>query len=490
MILRPLAFLLLSGTLSVAADASAFREDWKEIPWALPVTQEHVANPALVLELHWAQNGIKKSNHDHINNDPFYIWSGKCELNWALSLSHRRSLIDLSSEDARVRWRSRQSGDRELHLIMRLPGGRWIVSEETDPATEDWHEFEFAPAKCHWRYLNIITVTPGEAVPAPDLSRVDAIGFTDLAAGNGSKQCSRLDWIEAHGKVIARPPRKPPAVKTNRARFDLTTNITEHIGLTFAHYGKREMKLDLYLPNESSEEPRPAVVFIHGGGWYKGSRSAFAPLARKLAAGGFVTANIEYRLSGEAPFPAAIHDCKAAVRWLRANAEKYKLDPDRIGAVGGSAGGHLCGLLATSAQLDKLAGDGGNTDLSNAIQAAVIMAGAMELTTPEMLERANSDPRRRLITFMGGTWEATKQNYLDASPDRHIDANTPPLCFMDGEFDKPDTRYTITKQKLDALKIPHETHVIKGAPHPFWSVDPFFDPTSTIVAAFFKQHLR
>jgi len=218
MIFRLLASLLLSCTITLAADAPAFREDWKEIPWALPVTQEHVANPSLKLSLHGpGKRGIKKSNHDHIKDDPFYIWSGKCEMNWALSLSHRRSLIDLSTGDARVRWRSRQSGGRKLHLILKLSDGRWIISEEADPASKDWHEFELTPAKCQWRYLDIITITPGEVVPAPDLSRIESVGFTDLASGGGSKECSRLDWIEVWGEKVPRPERRKPAVKTSRA---------------------------------------------------------------------------------------------------------------------------------------------------------------------------------------------------------------------------------------------------------------------------------
>ncbi|MGI9244665.1 MAG: alpha/beta hydrolase fold domain-containing protein, partial [Verrucomicrobiales bacterium] len=226
-----------------------------------------------------------------------------------------------------------------------------------------------------------------------------------------------------------------------------------------------------------------------GGGWYKGSPESYTPMAQQLAASGFVTANIEYRLSGEAPFPAAIHDCKAAVRWLRANASEYGIDPDRIGAAGGSAGGHLCGLLATSGDVAELDGDGGNPTFSSAIQAAVIMAGAMDLTTPDMLARAESDPRRRLITFMGGTWDEARQNYIDASPIRHINAQTPPMCFMDGEFDRPGVRYVATREKLDTLGIQYEAHVIDKAPHPFWSANPFFKTALRHVDAFFSEQL-
>jgi hypothetical protein len=269
-------YLTLALVATATAHGQVLREDWKEIPWALPVTQEHVANPMLNLELHGpGLKGIKKSNHDHIKNDPFYIWSGKCERNWALSLSHKKSLIDLSAADAKVRWRSRQSGkEHQLHLILRLPGDRWIVSEECDGLSEDWHEFEFDISKLNWRHLDIITVTAGEQLEAPKLNRVDAIGFTDLRPGNGSKQCSRLDWIEVHGKTIDRPARKAPAVKTSRVQPQLPSGVAELLGLRFAKYGKRELKLDLYTPKEKSDEPRPAIIFIHAGGWDKDDPSA------------------------------------------------------------------------------------------------------------------------------------------------------------------------------------------------------------------------
>ncbi len=98
----------------------------------------------------------------------------------------------------------------------------------------------------------------------------------------------------------------------------------------------------------------PAIVCIHGGGWANGNRANHGKVAQALAARGYVTATISYRLSGEAPFPAAIHDCKAAVRFLRANAKEYGIDPDNIGAIGLSAGGHLTALLATSPERRNL----------------------------------------------------------------------------------------------------------------------------------------
>ena len=123
--------------------------------------------------------------------------------------------------------------------------------------------------------------------------------------------------------------------------------------IVYGKGGGRDLKLDLFLPKQG-EEPRPGIVFVHGGGWQGGSRAAFQRQAAYLAGKGYVGACIEYRLSGEATFPAAIEDCKCAVRWLRANAGTYKVDPERIAACGGSAGGHLvCRVMTSTSPLPE-----------------------------------------------------------------------------------------------------------------------------------------
>lgn len=122
-----------------------------------------------------------------------------------------------------------------------------------------------------------------------------------------------------------------------------SAQLQEFEGLTYAQYGSRELKLDLFKPAEQNN-PLPAIVCIHGGGWRNGTGKGFNRIAKYFAERGYVAVSISYRLSGEAPFPAQIQDCKAAVRWLRANAERYGINPDRIGATGHSAGGHLAAL--------------------------------------------------------------------------------------------------------------------------------------------------
>ncbi len=181
-----------------------FRENWAETPAALPVTQAHVTNPNLVLELHGpGREGIKKSNHEQPYDDPFYIWSGEAEGNWAVSLQHRTHLVDLSRQ-ARIVWRSKQQGLRQLRVLLRLSDGNWLVSEEADGPSRDWRIREFVLANTRWHRLTIETVVEGALVEKPDLRRVDAIGFTDLMRGGRTAACSRLDWIEVYGHPVAR----------------------------------------------------------------------------------------------------------------------------------------------------------------------------------------------------------------------------------------------------------------------------------------------
>ena len=149
----------------------------------------------------------------------------------------------------------------------------------------------------------------------------------------------------------------------------------------------------------------PAVVCIHGGGWAKGNRTNHEKVAQALAARGYVAATISYRLSGEAPFPAAIHDCKAAVRFLRANAKEYGIDAEQIGAIGLSAGGHLTALLATSAGVAELEGEGGNAEFSSAIQAAVPMGAQTDLLS----ERTRDISALRTAARSGGSSSAARK---------------------------------------------------------------------------------
>lgn len=204
-----LALWAASGAFAQVRPPLFFREDWKELPAATPVTQEHVGHPDLLMSLYGpGKLGIKKSHHEKPADDPYYIWYGLCEGNCALSLRHKMSYVDLTGQ-AKVRWRSKQAGFRQARLILKLTGGDWLVSDISDGPSGDWREFEFIIADIHWRKLDIDKVIEGKWAEKPDLSRVDEIGWTDLMPGGSSDACTRVDWIEVYGRPVARTATPP-----------------------------------------------------------------------------------------------------------------------------------------------------------------------------------------------------------------------------------------------------------------------------------------
>ena len=188
------------------------------------------------------------------------------------------------------------------------------------------------------------------------------------------------------------------------------------------------LTLDLYCPQKVSG-PAPVIVWIHGGGWRRGGKKQCPAVA--LVPDGYAVASINYRLSSVAPFPAQIEDCKAAVRWLRANAANYNLDADRIGVWGMSAGGHLAALLGTSGEVPELEGSGDNMQYSSRVQAVCDVAGPVDL-----LALTNLGPERRFAIegLLGGAPE--KDKATTASPLHYVSKDDPPFLIVHGESDR------------------------------------------------------
>jgi acetyl esterase/lipase len=197
--------------------------------------------------------------------------------------------------------------------------------------------------------------------------------------------------------------------------------------------------LDLAMKNDLRGKSRPGIVVIHGGGWLEGDRSTFATSKHgtpgnieDFAELGFVAVTINYRLSGEAPFPAALEDCQCAVRWLRAHARDYNLDPKQIGAFGNSAGGHLALLLGMVGK-EKTEGDVPYAEESSAIQAVVSDSGPVDL-----LAQYQRSPLKEVVSkFLGGPPEGERAAlYKKASPIHHVGKDTPPLLLIYGGADE------------------------------------------------------
>ena len=181
-----------------------FREDWKESPAEIPVSQNHIKNPELLLNLYGpARDSLKKSHHDTPADDPYYVWSGLCNGTWAITLKSGDYLADMTGF-SKIRWRAKQSGFRKLYPIIKLLDGTWLIGDLGDGASGDWRIREFNIQDVQWHGLNIETVTEGNREINPDLSKVDEIGFTDLMPGGASVACSRLDWIEVYAIPVVR----------------------------------------------------------------------------------------------------------------------------------------------------------------------------------------------------------------------------------------------------------------------------------------------
>ncbi len=246
----------------------------------------------------------------------------------------------------------------------------------------------------------------------------------------------------------------------------------------------RAEKADLYLPKGRAAGVRsPAVVIIHGGGWSGGKRDAAREIniGTTLAQHGYVGLSIDYLLSTETQpsWPQNLHDCKTAVRWLRANAERLQIDVDRIGVIGGSAGGHLSALVALTGEKDGLDPAAPYGEYSCAVQCCIDMYGATEF--------ADGKGARWLL---GADKSADEKNRRVAYLTTYIDAKDPPFLILHGTADElvPVAQSEMLAAALQKVGVEHELLIIEGAPHSF-HLQPAQKDLRPVVLAFFDKHL-
>lgn len=259
--------------------------------------------------------------------------------------------------------------------------------------------------------------------------------------------------------------------------------------LTYTKVGARELQLDLYRPANHTGS-LPVIVVVHGGGWWKGKRQDIAPLAQGLAEHGYAAATISYRLSGDAPFPAQIHDVKAAVRWLRAHANEYDLDPTRIGATGHSAGGHLVALLGTSGGVAELEGDTHGLEQDSRVQAVLAMGAQTDFDAPHIQANDKGENAAMWATFLGGSYKEKPERYRAASPLTYLDAGDPPIAVLAGENDQENTQAEGFRHRMLALGIPTRLTVIKDAGHAIFQKPLWTKQVIEATAFFFDLHLK
>lgn len=279
----------------------------------------------------------------------------------------------------------------------------------------------------------------------------------------------------------------PGFAAKKKPRLDIPPNVEMKHDVVYGLGGERKLELDLFLPKDGTKL-RPGIVFIHGGGWRSGTRTQFHRQAAYLASKGYVGACITYRLSGRAKFPAALEDCKCAVRWMRANAKTYRIDTDRIAACGGSAGGHLAAMVGVVDKSHGFEGNGGHGDHSSAVQLVVDFNGVSDLDDLGKQAKLGN----AIEKFLGVPYTEKPELYAKASPINYVNAKSPPMLFLHGTVDTtvPFQQSVAMVGKLRGLGIDADLYEAKDAKHGFFNRPPHFKPTLLRMEAFLDKHLR
>jgi acetyl esterase/lipase len=263
-------------------------------------------------------------------------------------------------------------------------------------------------------------------------------------------------------------------------------DVVFETGIEYTNPDNQHLQLNLARPKKG-DGPFPAIICIHGGGFRAGSREGYNNLCIKLAQHGYVAMTVTYRLAPKYPFPAAIHDVKAAVRWAQGNAAKYHIDPDRIGVTGGSAGGHLAQFLGVTSDVKEFEGDGGNSDKSSKVACVVNVYGPSDFTKSY---GKSVDAAEVLPLFLGGNLETARAQHLRASPLYWVTPNAAPTLCIHGTDDK----YVAHEQavwlvdKLKAAGVEAELLTLEGAGHGFKGKDA--ETAEKALIEFFDKHLK
>jgi acetyl esterase len=253
--------------------------------------------------------------------------------------------------------------------------------------------------------------------------------------------------------------------------------VTVKNDVTYRTVDGEQLGLDVYQPAKKGKS-RPAVVVVHGGGWTQGDKSWFAQQGNQLAARGFVAFSINYRLAPAHTYPAAVEDVEAAVEWVRKHAKEYGVDRKRIGALGGSAGAHLVGLLATDGK--------GSLETGHRVAAVVSWSGPMDFVSLAPAAATNAGSSFR--TFLGCLPDACPDTYAAASPVTHVDKTDSPMLIVNSTNELvPQSQADAMKAALDKAGVANQAIILPGSAHSRAYSNQVWDQTVTFLENYLKK---
>lgn len=266
--------------------------------------------------------------------------------------------------------------------------------------------------------------------------------------------------------------------------------IKEHYNIVFltladTPFGKRDLHADVFVPVKPKKS-YPAILLIHGGGWRSGNKSMNTPMAQALAARGFVVVSVEYRLSLEAKYPAAVHDIKAAIRWMRKNAKRFNIDPTHIAIGGCSAGGQLASLTGATNGIKKFEGTLGYNKYSSAVQAVIDMDGLLDFTSAENLTVTRTTNSADVF-WLEGFYDQIPDKWEEASAIHWVNKHTPPYLFINSSQTRFHGGCKEMVEKLNDFSVYNQVHKFEDAPHSYWLFHPWFEPTVNYMVTFLNN---
>lgn len=258
-------------------------------------------------------------------------------------------------------------------------------------------------------------------------------------------------------------------------------NIIQIKDLVYKNLDAKTLHLDAFYKNENTK--LPAVILIHGGGWKSGNKSQMQFMAQAIASKGYSCFAIEYRLSPEAKYPAAILDVKSAIKFIKSNAEKFNVDPSRIAVLGCSSGGQMAALIGTTNENSAFE-DKDDWSQNAKVQAIIDMDGILAFKHPE------SQEGKAASLWLGGTYEEKPETWQQASALTHTDKNTPPILFINSDMIRYHAGRDDMIAILDKNGIYNEVQTIKNSPHSFWFFNPWFDEMINYTTQFLDKVLK